>query len=63
MNDYTHEDEFLKELTQLTKKYKIEIKGCGCCGSPYLKNIETIKENSKYIYEDQIQLEFMDFDN
>jgi len=27
---------FLDELTELTKKYQIEIGGCGCCGSPFL---------------------------
>lgn len=32
---------FLKELTNLTKRYKIAINGCGCCGSPWLYNIET----------------------
>ena len=29
-------DKFLEELSVLTKKYGIEIGGCGCCGSPYL---------------------------
>lgn len=28
--------EFLKELSELSKKYNIYIGGCGCCGSPYL---------------------------
>lgn len=28
--------DFLKELTELTKKHGIYIGGCGCCGSPYL---------------------------
>ena len=32
---------FLKELSDLTKKYNIEIGGCGCCGSPYLNDLET----------------------
>lgn len=27
---------FLTELGELSKKYGIEIGGCGCCGSPYL---------------------------
>lgn len=29
-------DKFLEELNTLTKKYGFEIGGCGCCGSPYL---------------------------
>ncbi len=33
------EKEFLKELTDLTLKYKICISGCGCCGSPALDDI------------------------
>ena len=32
---------FLKELSHLTKKYNISIGGCGCCGSPYLTDLET----------------------
>lgn len=28
--------EFLKELTELSKKHEIYIGGCGCCGSPFL---------------------------
>ena len=29
-------DKFLEELSALTKKYGIEIGGCGCCGSPWV---------------------------
>lgn len=32
-------DKFLEELSALTKKYGIEIGGCGCCGSPYLVDL------------------------
>lgn len=41
-------DKFLEELTELTKKYGIEIGGCGCCGSPWLNDMidcEFIGEN------------------
>lgn len=31
---------FLQELTKLTDEYKIAIKGCGCCGSPWLEDYE-----------------------
>ncbi len=31
------ETAFLEELTILSKKYKIAIGGCGCCGSPWLE--------------------------
>jgi len=31
---------FLNELTELTKKYGIEICGCGCCGSPFLDDFD-----------------------
>lgn len=34
---------FLMELTALTKKYDIAIKGCGCCGSPWLEDYEYSK--------------------
>ena len=36
-------NEFLKELTKLSRKYNIGIGGCGCCGSPFLYNIKTEK--------------------
>ena len=28
--------EFLRELSKLSRRYKISIGGCGCCGSPFL---------------------------
>lgn len=34
--NYIRYKAFLKELTALSQKYDIYIKGCGCCGSPYL---------------------------
>lgn len=45
---------FLKELDNLSRKYKIAIGGCGCCGSPYLCNLEDNIEHSGYIYEKHI---------
>lgn len=42
IKDYMNLDnelEFLKELTLLSRKYKIVIGGCGCCTSPFLAAI------------------------
>ena len=50
-------EEFLEELTELTKKHQIEIGGCGCDGSPWLDdlsgeslmtNLTWSKEGSSY---------------
>ena len=35
---------FLAELSALTVKYGVEVGGCGCCGSPFLMDIETSAE-------------------
>lgn len=29
-------EDFLKDLTKLTRRTGVIIGGCGCCGSPYL---------------------------
>ena len=50
----SNEIEFLKELDNLSRKYKIAIGGCGCCDSPYLCAIEGTDKNSGYVYEDKI---------
>jgi hypothetical protein len=39
-------DAFCKELTELSKKHKILIGGCGCCGSPFLAYL--LDENGQY---------------
>jgi hypothetical protein len=41
---------FLKELTKITKKHKIAIGGCGCCGSPYLVSVEKSK-GTRYTHD------------
>lgn len=42
---------FLREYEILCKKYKMGLKGCGCCGSPYLyikdKYIDNINYNEE----------------
>lgn len=43
--------EFLEELTQLSKKYKIFVSGCGCCGSPYL--VRTTEFVGRYTVYDE----------
>ena len=35
-----NEEKFLKALTELTKKHKLVIGGCGCCGSPYVQPLD-----------------------
>lgn len=39
---------FLEELTELTKKYRVAIAGCGCCGSPYLTSVDEVHEGCVY---------------
>ena len=48
MNDA--EKEFLRGLTKLTKKTGIAIDGCGCCGSPSLMKVKSIK--GEYTFEE-----------
>ena len=33
-------ENFLTEMSNLTKNYGLIIGGCGCCGSPYLTQID-----------------------
>lgn len=49
---------FLQDLTELTNKYNIVIKGCGCCGSPWLEDLEygetydnLTMEDDRYVIE------------
>jgi hypothetical protein len=44
-----NQKEFIKELGNLTRKYKIRIYGCGCCGSPSLEQIDE-DEGEGYVY-------------
>lgn len=34
-------EEFLEELIELTNRYGIGLGGCGCCGSPFLYDLES----------------------
>ncbi len=42
--------EFLKELSALTRKYELYISGCNCCGSPWIEDVEgeAIGDNLKW---------------
>lgn len=39
MNDTT---DFLIEYEALCRKYKVGVLACGCCGSPWLTDLDTI---------------------
>lgn len=55
---------FLKELEQICKKYKCNLGGCGCCGSPFISDLYTISvdeinfENDKLTYNIKIDSEY-----
>lgn len=53
--------EFLQKLKQLTLKYGIIVDGCGCCGSPFLNEIDS-KSQSDYFYrcEDEYDIVWSD---
>lgn len=37
--------QFLVEITELSRKYRVLINGCGCCGSP---SLEALPASGKY---------------
>jgi len=41
MTEEERKKEFLEGLALLTRRYKISVSGCGCCGSPLLWDHET----------------------
>lgn len=41
---------FLQELTALSDKYEIYIEGCGCCGSPWLNDLQAGKNYDNLTY-------------
>jgi hypothetical protein len=50
---------FLQELTALSDKYEIYIEGCGCCGSPWLNDIQAGKnyDNLHYGKNDKYEVD------
>ena len=40
MSENNRLEEFLKELSELTKKHGFYISGCGCCGSPRINDFK-----------------------
>lgn len=46
----TNVDKFVSELAKLTRKYKVAIGGCGCCGSPYLEPLKKVEPGATYGY-------------
>ena len=50
---------FLQELTALSDKYEIYIEGCGCCGSPWLNDIQAGKnyDNLHYGKNDRYEVD------
>lgn len=51
-NEAKKVEDFLTELTELSRKHKISISGCGCCGSPYLDDAERDIKTLNYSYDE-----------
>lgn len=49
-------ENFLKELAELTKKYNIAIRGCGCCGSPYIDDFEKEFDGDNLYFDEEKQI-------
>ena len=46
--DYkTREEAFLEGLAELSKRCRITIGGCGCCGSPFLDDMNSGPDQDK----------------
>lgn len=58
-------ENFIKEYENISKKYNVEITGCGCCGSPSIDNLYTIYianinvRNGKVKYNKSINYKYM----
>lgn len=47
----TKQEEFIKGLKKLTLKTGIVIGGCGCCGSPFLRELAEVEKNGNYDFD------------
>lgn len=56
--DKEKRDAFLRDLHELTQRYGIAIGGCGCCGSPYLYEVNP-SECTHYRVDDNDELTLM----
>ena len=45
-------DRFLEELSELSKKYSLEIRGCGCCGSPWIEAMNSFEVFENLTFKD-----------
>ena len=51
-------EDFLKDLTKLTRRTGVIIGGCGCCGSPYLTVEKPVNDGEYRIEGDGDNLTF-----
>ena len=49
---------FMAGLEALTREHRVEIRGCGCCGSPYLNPLEDGEVDGAYAVERDGPFEF-----
>ena len=49
-SELPNRDQFLTELSALTRKHGIVIWACGCCGSPWLSKMEKAESGKKWHY-------------
>ena len=50
---------FLKELAELSNKYRLTIHGCGCCGSPFLVAMKLNETVETYVLDEDDNADFL----